>query len=75
MSKIGSILGWILIIQILYSLGVAAFLAYRLKGRPHKRYDGLHVYAEIDGAEYHVPREVLELYMHIVATIGSGRRR
>ena len=65
MAKVGSILGWILLVQVLYSLSVARFLACRLRKKPHKRYNGLHVYAENNGAEYHVPREVLELYKHI----------
>jgi hypothetical protein len=65
MAKVGSILGWILVVQILYSFGTALVLALRLRNKTHKRYDGLHVYAEFNGAEYHVPREVLELYRHI----------
>ncbi len=65
MAKVGLVLGVLLIVQILYSFGVALVLAFCLKDKTHKRYAGGHVYAEFNGAEYHVPREVLEIYKHI----------
>ena len=65
MARVGSILGWILVLQILYSFGTAVVLAFRLHNKTHKRYDKRHVYADLNGAEYHVPREVLELYKHV----------
>jgi len=63
--KVGAFLGWILVIQIAYSFGAALYVFFRVRGTAHKRYDGRHVYATVGQSEYHVPREVLELYMHI----------
>lgn len=65
MTNVGTVLGWILIIQIGYSLVAALYVYLRIHGKTFKRYDRRHIYATIRGSEYHVPREVLELYMHI----------
>jgi hypothetical protein len=64
-AKIGAILGAILVIQIIYSLGAAFYVYLQVRDKQHKRYDDRHIYATLGLSEYHVPREVLELHMHI----------
>ncbi len=64
-GKVAFILGMILLVELAYFVAVALCLAFKLKDRTHKRYDRGHVYVDYNGAEYHVPREILELYMHI----------
>lgn len=65
MAKVGAILGYILVIQVVYSLVAALFVYWQVRDKQHKRYDDRHVYATLGPSEYHIPREVLELYMHI----------
>lgn len=61
-SIIGSLIGGLL----LYAFGVAVWIKRRVRNFPHERYDKRHVYAVFpDGSRYHIPREILELYMHI----------
>ena len=66
MTKVGAILGAILIIQIVYPFLAALYIYRHVRGRKtYKRYCGQHVYVTIADSDYHVPREVLELFMHI----------
>lgn len=59
------LLACIIIIEILYSAGVAGCLLFRLKDKEHKRYKKGHVYVELNNFHYHVPRDILELYYTI----------
>ena len=59
------LLACIIIIEILYSAGVAGYLLFLLKSKDHVRYQGGHVYVKLKGFDYHVPRDILELYYTI----------
>ena len=59
------LLAWIIWIEILYSAAAAFCLWWRLPDKPHTRYKGRHVYVELNGLHYYVPREILELYYTI----------
>ncbi len=58
-------LSCIILTEILYSAAVALYLWWRLKGEKHTRYQNRHVYVDLNGLHYHVPREILELYYTI----------
>ena len=58
-------LACIVLIEIIYSAAVALYLWWRLKDQKHTRYKNRHVYVELNGFHYHVPREILELYYTI----------
>ena len=59
------LLACIIIFEIVYSFGVAVCLLFLLKSKEHVRYHRKHVYVKLKGFDYHVPRDILELYMHI----------
>ena len=58
-------LSWIILAEILYAAAVALYLWWRLPEKKHTRYKNRHVYVELNGLHYHVPREILELYYTI----------
>jgi hypothetical protein len=61
-----SIIGTLIAALFVYALGVAIWIKSRVRDLDHERYDKRHVYAVFpDESRYHIPREILELYMHI----------
>jgi hypothetical protein len=66
MELVTSIIGILIAVLLVYAFGVAIWIKRRVRNLAHERYDKRHVYAVFpDGSHYHIPREILELYMHI----------
>ncbi len=66
MELVTSIVASLIAALLVYALGVAIWIKRRVRSLEHERYDKRHVYAVFpDGSRYHIPREILELYMHI----------